>query len=70
VDVEVASVGTVIKTMIVQGTSTNQCKIGGGGKHDNEKILDPTKTYLCRFVADNAATRVVIDLDYYYRPGV
>ena len=31
--------------------------------------LDPTKNYLVRFAADNAATRVVINLSYYYRPG-
>jgi hypothetical protein len=69
VTVNVASIGTVLQTMIVQGASTNQVVTGGGGKHDNEWLLDPTKQYLVRFVADNAATRVVVNLSYYYRPG-
>jgi len=69
VTVDAASVGTVLQTMIVQGASTNQVVTGGGGKHDNEWMLDPTKNYLVRFAADNAATRVVVNLTYYYRPG-
>ena len=67
VTVDAASIGTVLQTIIVQGQATNQTKVGGGGKHDNEWILDPSKSYLVRFVADNASTRVTVDLDYYYR---
>jgi hypothetical protein len=70
VTVAAGSIGTVLQTLIVQGASTNQVTTGGGAKHDNEWLLDPTKNYLVRFVADNAATRVVVNLDYYYRPGV
>jgi len=61
------SAGTVIDTFISSGTSTNQVKIGTDDGSVDEWIPDPSKLYLIRFVADNAATRVLMKCRYYYR---
>ena len=66
VAVGAASVGTVLETIISTSTATAQQKIGATGETRNEWILDGAYRYLMRFVADNASTRVVFTLNYYY----
>jgi len=63
----VATVGTVLETFITSGTSTNKVTIGMEGGQRDEWIPDPADTYLFKFVADNASTRVLIKCKYYYR---
>jgi hypothetical protein len=65
--VAAASIGTVLETIISTSTSTNQQKLGDAGSNRNEWILDGAYKYLMRFVADNASTRVVFTLNYYYK---
>jgi len=61
------SSGTVLETILSTGVSTNQSTVGGSATQRNEWLLKGGATYLMRFVADNAATRVNFKLTYYYR---
>jgi len=65
----VATIGTVLDTFIAAGTSTNQVVIGVSAGQRDEWLPKNDRTYLIKFVADNAATRVLIKCEYYYRDG-
>lgn len=67
VTVDAASIGTVLETFITADASTNQFTVGGSNLQRNEWLLAGGKNYLMRFVADNASTRTVFNLTYYYR---
>jgi len=62
--VDAASVGTVLETILTN--TTTRANVSQGSAIRDEWILDGTYRYLMRFAADNAATRVIFHLSYYY----